>query len=204
MNVSFELSQEDVDRFASEFVVIAEKSAEDALRIMGDVAVQFLHDRDAELEHNALAEMWYRTEPETDGDSVFVDVLSSAEDATFYNSGWTKDGIRTHRDPRYPVSGRMLLAILEAGAEAHFIFPKDAKRIAIPVPGLAERTTEFHKKYGFAYNHPAPEEDVWYTDSVMHPGVMANLNVENAAALIENGLDQYGEEIAEMIQVELR
>lgn len=204
MNFSWELSQEDVERFKSEFEAVAKDSSAESLARMGHVAVENLRSLDESLGHHYLASQWDATDPVDDGESVYVDVFSHAEDETFYNAGWDASGNRVQRDPRFPVPGRMLLAILEGGAQAHYIFPRSANKLIVPVPGIAERTTKFQKQYGFAYNHTPDGRDVAHAEDVVHPGVVANDNIANTAELIEIGLDTFGEGLAEDIAVRLR
>jgi hypothetical protein len=191
-----------------------DQSAPQILREMGRAAVGHLSDLDS---HPYLATQWDSTEPEQTVAGWSTTVWSHAEDETFYDAGWDQNGNRVQRDPRFPVSGKMLLTILELGAKPHQIDPRNTELLRVPLPGLASRTSAFAKQYNIKnvdtsasfvaqYRRAArkaTEQDSVQALSVDHPGVPGDANVQATGEWMQEQVSAWGEEAAQQIEVVL-
>jgi hypothetical protein len=195
-----------------------DQSAPQILREMGRAAVGHLADLDSI--HPYLATQWDSTEPEQTGAGWSTTVWSHAEDQTFYDAGWDQNGNRVQRDPRFPVSGKMLLTILELGAKEHEIPARNAELLRIPMPGTEARTAMFTSRYGVKlsqldnrsnfvaqYRRSVRKEAVQnYVQTPLvedHPGLAGNDNVLATDEWMQEQVSAWGEEAAQQIEVVL-
>ncbi len=190
-----------IEEFKQKVVDSAQLEVRAALTRIAEHGVDLLSRMETARGHEWFAKQWTCSPIVETQTGLMTEILSKAEEMIFFS----RTGKDRQYSSKYPINGRSLLEILEGGAGAHSIGPRDPNGVLafdihdkVHKSRFAGTSLDVHGFRELSFKGPEPDS-VLMIRHVWHPGFAGNHFVATTRELIEQGLAIETDRIAQGI-----